>query len=311
MSYTDIFQALDNLDKKIDDVNCCDKSCNYIYNNEIISCKVCNDVISNISDNPEWRYYGSDDTKSINPTRCGMPVNTLLPKSSVGSIISNQFSKDKNMYQVKKYTGWNSMSYKERSTYKVFTYISDVAKKNNLSNKIVMEAKSLYKIVSETEITRGNNRIGIIAASIYYACKNCNVSRSSKEIANMFNISTSVMTNGTKLFQKIIYMSNSKNRIKDAKSINPNDFIDRFSNKLNIEKEDIDNIKHICDTIIKINLIEEVRPDSIACGCILFYSNLKKNNITKKDISKISHISEVTINKCYKKIEDNIEISLE
>ena len=47
---------------------------------------------NNISDKPEWRYYGADDTKSGDPTRCGMPVNLLLPDSSVGSIILNQYS---------------------------------------------------------------------------------------------------------------------------------------------------------------------------------------------------------------------------
>ena len=312
MSYSDIFKALDDLDDNKKSLsNCCENIDNYSYINEIITCKCCNEVISNISDNPEWRYYGSDDSKLTNPTRCGMPINTLLPKSSVGSIISNQYSKDKSMYQVKKYTGWNSMTYKERSTYKVFNNLSEIAKKNNLSNKIVTEAKSLYKLVSDTEILRGDNRVGIKAASLYYACKNCGVSRSSKEIGKMFNISTSIMSNGIKLFQKIIHMSNSKNRIKEAKSVTPNDFIDRFCNKLKIDNNDIKYIKQICDIIMNINLIEEVRPDSIAAGCILFYSNTKNLNIFKKDISNISHISEVTINKCYKKIDNNLEITLE
>ena len=154
----ELFNVLDELDKKEESNECCLHINNYIFQNELVKCKQCNTLISNISDNPEWRYYGSDDTKSSDPTRCGMPINLLLPKSSVGSVVSNQFSKDKSMYQVKKYTSWNSMTYKERSTYKVFTIINDIAKKNNLSHKIVTESKSLYKIISETQISRGNNR---------------------------------------------------------------------------------------------------------------------------------------------------------
>ena len=30
----------------------------------------------------EWRYYGSNDTSSGDPTRCGMPISDLLEKSS-------------------------------------------------------------------------------------------------------------------------------------------------------------------------------------------------------------------------------------
>ena len=54
------------------------------------------------------------------------------------------------------------------------------------------------------------------------------------------------------------------------------------------------------------NIISENTPPSIAAGCIFYY--IKKNsleNITKKNISDICKISEVTINKCTKKIELN------
>ena len=32
----------------------------------------------------EWRYYGADDNQNSDPTRCGMPINNLLPYSSYG-----------------------------------------------------------------------------------------------------------------------------------------------------------------------------------------------------------------------------------
>ena len=92
---------------KIEEVNnpkeekCCEIKDNYQDDQGIIKCKICSNTISNISDGPEWRYYGSSDNKSNDPTRCGMPVNTLLPESSVGSTIS--FGKNtKTMNQIKK-----------------------------------------------------------------------------------------------------------------------------------------------------------------------------------------------------------------
>ena len=42
-------------------------------------CKVCHYIVSSIIDsNSEWRYYGNDDSKSNDPTRCGMPISSLL-----------------------------------------------------------------------------------------------------------------------------------------------------------------------------------------------------------------------------------------
>ena len=303
MDYDNLFKELDNLDNIESNVKCCENECNFTQKNSIISCKECGEIISNILEEPEWRYYGSDDTKSSDPTRCGMPVNILLPKSSVGTVISNQYSKDSNMFQVKKYQEWTSMTYKERSIYKVFNVITDVCKKNNLPKVIETEAKSLYKIICETKITRGNNRKGVIASCIYFACKNCNVARSQKEIAILFDITIPIMTKGCKIFQEIIHMSNDKSRIIKAESIIPEDFIDRFSNRLNINTKDITNIKKLSELAQQYD-ISDVRPDSFAAGIILLYSKNNKLPISKKDISIISNISEVTINKCYKKIEE-------
>jgi len=300
------FNQLDTLNEdKTKKSKCCDNQDNYMIDEGIITCKKCNKTISNILDSPEWRYYGSEDTKSSDPTRCGMPVNVLLPESSVGTVVSNQFSKDKGMYKVKQYQSWTSMTYKERSKYKVFIEITEVCKKNSLPQVIINEAKSLYKIISDTKISRGNNRKGIIAACIYFACKTCNVSRSSKEIADMFNIKISILTKGCKNFQDILNMSENKNRINKADSIIPTDFIDRFCNRLSLLDIDIINIKKIAKKIHSLNLISDIRPDSFASGCILLYCNYNNININKKQISKISKISEVTINKCYKKLENN------
>ena len=200
-----------------------------------------------------------------------------------------------------KYQEWTSMSYKERSVYKIFTELTTICKKNNIPIKIETEAKSLYKIITTTKITRGNNRKGIIASCLYFACKNCNVARSQKEIAKMFYIKIPVMTKGCKLFQEIIQLSNRKTRCSESKSISPEDFIDRFCNKLDLSKKQLLEIKLLHNNFKNIS---DVRPDSYACGLIMLYGKLDNIKITKTDLSIISNISEVTINKCYKKIDE-------
>lgn len=286
-------------------IKCCEKKENYLLDDGMIKCKECLNIISNISFNPEWRNY---ENKSSDPTRCGMPVNTLLPESSVGSTVSYK-SSNKTMNQIRKYQQWNGMPYKERSLYKVFLEIQGICGKNNIPNIITTEAKSLYKIISVTKISRGANRKGIIAACVYFACKQCNVPRSSKEIAEMFSITSNVMTKGVKKCQEIISMNKkNKTRLTKSSSTKPDDFIDRFCNRLNIQADDIKKIHKICEISINNNLICENTPPSIASGCIFYY--IKNNDIktTKKEISVVCKISEVTINKCSKKLELNEEL---
>lgn len=306
MDFENHFNYLSTLEKKTitkEKIKCCELKENYQNDKDMIVCRVCSNVITNISDNPEWRYYGSKDSKNCDPTRCGMPVNTLLPESSVGSSVSFS-SNSSSMYQIRKMQQWSGMPYKERSIYKVFLEIQNVCVRNGIPNKIITEAKSIYKIVSTTKISRGTNRSGIIASCVYFACKECNVPRSSKEIAEMFTITPNTMTRGVKKCQEIIHMDKkNKNRLSRSKSIKPHDFINRFCNKLDMDEKEVEQILKICELIVNNNIISENTPPSIASGCIYYFIKKKEKNITKKQISTICKISEVTINKCCKVIE--------
>jgi len=301
------FDSLDELEDTKDkkrEISCCDKNENHLINDGLITCKHCNNIISNIISGPEWRYYGANDTKSSDPTRCGMPVNQLLPESSVGSFISYRGGKQ-NMFKIRKYQQWNGMPYKERSLLKVFQEISRICKKGDIPEMIIKEAHVLYKIISTTKITRGSNRKGIIAACVYFSCKINKVARSTNEIAHMFSIQGTVMTKGCKKFQEILQLNKVDiNRIHNTDTITMDDFIERFCSKLNLENDDINNIKHISYLSQIFNLVNDNTPPSMAAGCIYLYIKEVGYNIQKKDITDICKISEVTINKCYKKLEN-------
>ena len=55
--------------------------------------------------------------------------------------------------------------------------------------------------------------------------------------------------------------------------------------------------------IEKKDLIPENTPHSIAAGVVYYVSQLCNLNICKKKVNIVSEISEVTINKCFKKLE--------
>ena len=306
----DLFKELDTINKIEKEIKCCDLETNYVNaEDDIIVCKICNNFISNIIDAPEKNY--ATDTKKV--PRHGMPVNQLLPKSSVGTTITNQYSSN-TMNRIEKYQRWNSMPYKERSLYNVFTMIQNKCDENDIPAIISRTAKSLYTLIAETKISRGNNRKGIIAACVFNACKECNVPRSSSEIAKIFDIDTKIITKGIKKYTEIIRL-NKKNhsRIKSIKSINIDDFIDRFSHRLNLSHENIIGINNIVEQCKLFMIDKDNTPPAMAAGCIYLFIKYKKLNISKKDISNISQISEVTINKCYKKIinDENIKAYLE
>ena len=304
MSFDELYKTLDTLEnpeiKTEKKQKCCDIPNNYLCGDGVIMCKVCNNPIDNIIDSPEWRYYGSNDSKNSNPTRCGMPVNLLLPKSSVGTSINCRG----NVYnKVFLYQKWNSMPYKERSKYKVFDDISKKCSKHNLPSIISDTANSLYSVISDTKISRGNNRKGIIAACVFNACKECNVPRSIKELAEIFEITPKILTKGCKNYTEIIRINkHNVDRVQNTRSINVNDFIERFCHNLNFKDNDIRTIIKIAELCCENNLVYDNTPPAMACGCIYLFVKLNQLQINKKEISDQCKISEVTINKCYKKL---------
>lgn len=269
-----------------------------ILEESIYTCRSCGSITDRFIDmSAEWRFYGSEDTKSSDPTRCGLPVNQLMPESGLGSIISRNVKESYEMKLIRKYHMWNSMSYKERSLYNIFDNITVNAVNNGIATSIIEEAKMFYKKVSESKISRGENRSGLIASSIYMSCKSNKVPRSTKEIAKIFNLKPKTMTKGCKKFQDVMKLN--------MESTCADDFIQRFCSKLGLDND----IRELCRTIVQkadeLCIVSENTPPSISAGSIYLCNVVCNLGISKKDMANACELSQVTLSKCYKKLYDH------
>ena len=160
--------------------------------------------------------------------------------------------------------------------------------------------------IRDVNISRGDNRDGIIAACVYFACRDENVPRSTKEIAGYFDIKLQDMTRGIKKFRENWRLANPNNKdnIIKSESSNPIDFIERYCSRLSVNKELTKLCKFVACKVNRDKLIPENTPHAVASGIIYFITQICNNNISKTQIYEISNISEVTINKCYKKLEN-------
>jgi transcription initiation factor TFIIB len=260
-----------------------------------------------IDQSAEWRYYGADDNQNSDPTRCGMPINPLLQESSFGCKVICSGSMSYEMRKIRRYTEWQSMPYKEKSQYDEFQVITIMAQNAGIPKMIIDDAIMYHKKISEYELTfRGDNRDGILAASIYIACRINNYPRTAKEIASIFKLDVTSATKGCK--NAIAIVNNLEKDMDNKEKTNlgktkPEAFIERYCSKLNINNELTKLCQFVSMKIEKMDVMPENTPPSIAAGVVYFVSQLCKLNISKRDVKIVSEISEVTINKCYKKIE--------
>jgi transcription initiation factor TFIIB len=156
---------------------------------------------------------------------------------------------------------------------------------------------------------RGLNRDGIKAASIYIACRLNGCPRTSHEIAEIFQLDKTSATSGCSMAVNIlqnIERGTESSQQADLHMTTPSSFIERYCSKLNMNPELTMLCKFIANKLEKNNYITDNTPHAIAAGIVYFISYHCNLNYSKNNIKQISGVSDVTINKCFKKM-DNIK----
>jgi len=276
---------------------CTNKKCGIIYRDTL-------------DYSPEWRFYGAEDKNANDPTRCGNPINPLLVESSYGCKILCSAKSSYEMKKIRKWIEWQSMPHKEKSLYDEFQFITTMAHNAGIPKIFIDEAISIHKDISEQKMFRGLNRDGIKAASIYISCRLNGCPRTAHEIAEIFHIDKTSATNGCSMAVNILH--NIERNIETQTELcatTPISFIERYCSRLNVNQELTMLCKFVANKLEQNNIISDNTPHAISAGIIYFVSQCCNLNINKSDIKQVCGISEVTINKCYKKME-NIKFNL-
>ena len=276
------------------------------------TCSSCGIIDLNILDHsPEWRFYGSDDKHGVDPTRCGNPINPLLVESSFGCKVLCTSGTSYDMRKIRTWTEWQSMPHREKSLYDEFQFITQMAQNAGIPKIFIDDAIQMHKTISERKMLRGLNRDGIKAASIYLSCRKNECPRTAHEIAEIFHLDKASATNGCSMAVNILHdiergNENGESCLPSAANLcltTPSSFIERYCSKLNMSSEYVKLGMFVAKKIELGHLINDNAPDSIAAGVVYFLSQLCNLAYTKNDIKNICGVSEVTINKCYKKID--------
>jgi len=273
---------------------CSSETCGVIYTNEL-------------DFSPEWRFYGAEDRNARDPARCGNPINPLLVESSFGCKVLCSSNSSYEMRRIRKWTEWQSMPHKEKSLYEEFQFITVMAQNAGIPKIFIDKAMYIHKDISEQKMFRGLNRDGIKAASIYISCRLNGCPRTAHEIAEIFKLDKTSATTGCSMAVNILiniergYNSSQQSELLTTR---PSAFTDRYCSRLNMNSELTMLSKFIAKKIYTNNIINDFTPHSISAGIIYFVAHNCNLNITKNDIKSVCGVSEVTTNKCFRKLEE-------
>jgi transcription initiation factor TFIIIB Brf1 subunit/transcription initiation factor TFIIB len=278
-------------------INC--KSSNIITEGSTKTCNECG-VINEERLNNNVDITNNDEADTSH--KYGGPSNNQFTNGTkIASKGFNRISLIQNQGQIK---------YTDLALLKENELIKNTCKKYNINQKCIETAQIYYKMIYTKKHDKGKregkniimrrvNKLLVQAGCLFNACKIQGEPRTVQEIADIFNIEIKHVNRGCRKFSELININTMYYQFKSSKSV---DFIQRFSENLNIDKKYIDIAKDISRNIHKLDLAATHEPPSIAAGCILLVVNIYNIQLSKKQISDIFGISDVTISKTYRKI---------
>ena len=241
------------------------------------SCGVCDKEY--IEEGPEWSS-NVDETGQVNDgARCGAPKDTELFSEQWGAstIIDTRGAS----YAAKKIARLNfhmSMNHRDRALYHAYKGMEEIAKnKLKLQDNVIRQAKIMYRKFNTEKLTRGAVRTGIKANCILAACKINGCSRTTKEVAEAFEIPTKDISRTSQLFRETILGEEPK-KSAITKPIN---VIPRIMNKFSCENKRRLSAKanKLCEHLEECVQLMGKNPTSVACVVVMKVLELTKQQV--------------------------------
>jgi transcription initiation factor TFIIIB Brf1 subunit/transcription initiation factor TFIIB len=188
---------------------CSDDSAVDTIGTEVV-CTRCGTVVDvPLEQGAEYRWFSSESSVGADPSRCGFPVNHLMPESSLGTMILVK-NNSPLMRRIKRYHMWNLMPYRERTLWTIFESLQVRASNVGIGSAVLEEAKELFAQLTASAICRGQKqRDAMLAACLWESLKRHETPRMPKDIAEIFNIELCHVTKGIKQFQHLFAIRTS------------------------------------------------------------------------------------------------------
>ncbi|MHA1820422.1 MAG: transcription initiation factor IIB [Promethearchaeota archaeon] len=164
----------------------------------------------------------------------------------------------------------------------------------HISRNIKEASALIYRKAIERNLIRGRSIEGMIAASIYTACRLRKIPITIDELAKNTRINKKDLG---RCYRLILWSL----KIKIPAS-SPKDFIIRFISELKLNTRTQNRAYKILERATKLGLANGKDPSGMAAACIYVASMLEGEHRTQREIANIAKITEVTVRNRYKEI---------
>jgi len=212
---------------------------------------------------------------------------------TINSEVANQ------MYNLRKWqTRIRVSSPRERRLANILSKIGETCQSLSLSRNVIESASMIYRNFEGQFEAKGKSVSCMSAATIYMACKQCDVVRSLDEICKATGSSKDEKMNVklTAKYYRILVMELGSN---SAPVVTLDKYISKIANLAKLEVRVERLAAEIAEKTQDHSLADGKAPNGLAAAYLYIASTLLGQSILQRDVSSIAGITEVTIrNRC-------------
>ncbi len=187
---------------------------------------------------------------------------------------------------------------KERRLANVLAKMGETCNSLNLSKNVLETASMIYRNLDGHVDVKGKSVVSITAATIYIACKQCEVVRSLEEICRGICPAKDVKSK-TKLAAKYYRTMVMEVEQLSAPVVTMDKYISKIANMTQTEVRVERLALEIAEKTKDSNISDGKAPNGIAAAYLYVSSVLLGQNVLQRDVSSIAGVTEVTIrNRC-------------
>ena len=275
-------------------------------------CSNCGLVLSDrsIDMGPEWRAFTADEQNSRQ--RVGGPADWSKFDQGLTTIIGRQnvdaagrkltSTRRAQIHRLRKWQIRTKVhSSDKRNLAVAMTELHRISSQLSIPYSIRETSAVIYRKALRKRLTRGRTILGMIAASLYLACRVHKVPRPLEEVCEHIHITRKELSLCVRLILRYLNL-----KVPHA---SPTDFVHRFGTELGLPGEAKKRAMDILQLAKDERLTIGKDPKGMAAAAIYVASILTGNRRTQLEIAKTARVTEVTVRNRYKEMVDKLGIS--
>ena len=230
--------------------------------------------------------------------RTGSPISILLPDMGLSTVIDKNNIKSPDLKRAAK---WNSrMTWDKRNMLIATTELKRIGSNLNLPNHVKKTAIRLYIEAFKKKLLRGRSINGMVAACLYFACRERKIPRTLQEILEQTSVHAK---NVRRCYRTLIRELNLK-----VPSTDPISLIPRFIAELDLDADAENTTVKILQSFTSKYSTSGKDPKGLCAGALYLVCRKKEKKISQKAIANLVGVTEVTLRSRYKELIKSLNI---